>query len=275
MQEHGQLILIKMVFRGKYPTAVTRTHPFLLQTFKGRDAMLRSPFLLVASLIAANLSCNLAFTNCNGLIKSGSFLKVPMLKNGCRVNTASFLTKLRLSEVLDETDEAKQKDQGFFFLRNPLDRERDRRDGRPTFTRVPKDPSEVSCACGSKRTYANCCQKFHESGEAPDDPVNLIRARYSAFAYRLPGYIMRTTAQGSSEWKINQNQWEREILGFCDGWGLESCTMILYTRYYVCQPRVGSKITDLYTQMSLKLFWYRSCTTLHTYSASSGEVALW
>jgi uncharacterized protein YchJ len=29
---------------------------------------------------------------------------------------------------------------------------------------------------------------------------------------------MRTTAQGSSEWKINQNQWEKEILGFCDGY---------------------------------------------------------
>jgi hypothetical protein len=179
---------------------------------------------LTAVLFVVYASSAYAFVNCHGYSKVGALGK-PLSSSVCRYRSGSFLSSLKLAEILDETDEEviQKKDSGsFFFLRNPLDREKDRRDGRPTFTRVPKETEEVSCACGSKRTYSNCCKKFHDSGDAPDDPVNLIRARYSAFAYRLPGYIMRTTAQGSSEWKINQNQWEKEILGFCDGYYLGS-----------------------------------------------------
>ena len=188
-----------------------------MAVYTSPSTMRRSGTWLTLSLILVYASGISAFANCNGFVKEGTLGK-PLLSSVCRFRNRGFLSSVRLSEVIDEEGTTPKKESGsFFFLRNPLDREKDRRDGRPTFTRVPKETEEVSCACGSKRTYSNCCKKFHDSGEAPDDPVNLIRARYSAFAYRLPGYIMRTTAQGSSEWKINQNQWEKEILGFCDG----------------------------------------------------------
>jgi hypothetical protein len=175
-------------------------------------------FFVAAALLLASASTASAFSICHG-IASFSALQPQRCRLAHRHISKKAITELRLSDMVENQEEEtiQTKDpRKFFFLRNPLERENERRDGRPTFTRVPKDP-EVSCACGSKRTYANCCKKFHDSGEAPDDPVNLIRARYSAFAYRLPGYIMRTTAQGSADWKINQNQWEKEILGFCDG----------------------------------------------------------
>ena len=174
---------------------------------------------VAAALLLASASAASAFSFSHG-IASGSALQPQRCRLDRRhVSSQNAISGLRLSEIIENHEEEvlQAKDpRRFFFLRNPLERENERRDGRPMFTRIPKD-AEVSCACGSKRTYANCCKKFHDSGEAPDDPVNLIRARYSAFAYRLPGYIMRTTAQGSADWKINQNQWEKEILGFCDG----------------------------------------------------------
>ena len=176
-------------------------------------------FFVAAALLLASTSAASAFSFSHGFA-SGSALQQQRCRLDRRlVSSKNAITELRLSEIIDSQEEEiiPAKDpRRFFFLRNPLERENERRDGRPIFTRVPKDP-EVACACGSKRTYANCCKKFHDSGEAPDDPINLIRSRYSAFAYRLPGYIMRTTAQGSADWKINQNQWEKEILGFSDG----------------------------------------------------------
>jgi hypothetical protein len=175
-------------------------------------------FLVAAALLLASASAASAFSFCHGIASSSALQPQRCRLDRRHISAKNAITELRLSEIVDnqEKEIIETKDpRKFFFLRNPLERESER-DGRPMFTRTPKDP-EVSCACGSKRTYGNCCKKFHDSGEAPDDPVNLIRARYSAFAYRLPGYIMRTTAQGSADWKINQNQWEKEILGFCDG----------------------------------------------------------
>lgn len=83
-------------------------------------------------------------------------------------------------------------------------------------TRAPKEPTRTNCACGSKRPYSNCCARFHNSGRTAEDPVDLIRARYSAYAYRMPGYIMRTTDKNGPEWKKNQVTWEEELLQFCD-----------------------------------------------------------
>jgi hypothetical protein len=174
--------------------------------------------VFVGAVLLASAAAASAFSFSHGIAPGsvGSALQQQRcLLDRCRISSKNAITELRLSEIMENQDQAKDP-RRFFFLRNPIERDNERSDGRMMFTRTPKD-AEVSCACGSKRTYANCCKKFHDSGEAPDDPVNLIRARYSAFAYRLPGYIMRTTAQGSADWKINQNQWEKEILGFCDG----------------------------------------------------------
>mmetsp|Transcript_37773 Transcript_37773/g.88304 ORF Transcript_37773/g.88304 Transcript_37773/m.88304 type:complete len:150 (-) Transcript_37773:174-623(-) len=75
---------------------------------------------------------------------------------------------------------------------------------------------KTMCACGSERPYANCCERHHQRGEAPTDPVDLIRARYSAFAYRMPGYLMRTTDQQGPEYVRDAIKWEKELLQFCD-----------------------------------------------------------
>ncbi|KAG5189179.1 hypothetical protein JKP88DRAFT_347771 [Tribonema minus] len=71
--------------------------------------------------------------------------------------------------------------------------------------RMPKDINAALCICGSGLTYDDALQ-----------PTELLRARFAAFAYRLPLFIMKTTARGGSEWKGDQGAWVAEILEFCD-----------------------------------------------------------
>lgn len=47
------------------------------------------------------------------------------------------------------------------------------------------------CPCHSGLAYADCCQPLHEGQTAPD-AERLMRSRYSAYALRLPAYILHT-----------------------------------------------------------------------------------
>jgi len=116
--------------------------------------------------------------------------------------------------------------------------------------RVPDDPKS-KCACASNLSYEKCCAPFHQTGAAPEDPVDLIRARYSAYAYRLPGYIMRSTSRKSPDWTVNQAAWIEDIVTFCDsyrfkrpggqvlGMELEECT---YSSPEVCYVQFKAKM---------------------------------
>ena len=86
------------------------------------------------------------------------------------------------------------------------------------FTRTPNGSVQCACMCGS--TYAECCAPLHEGGSAAD-PVALIRARYTAFKYRLPDYVMRTTARSSGEWRDDTAAWRKDLLRFCDSYMYE------------------------------------------------------
>ena len=67
------------------------------------------------------------------------------------------------------------------------------------FSRAPKLASD--CACNSGLRYGECCHHAHENGHAAD-ALTLLRARYSAFRYRLPDFLMSTTKKGSPEWQV-------------------------------------------------------------------------
>lgn len=48
-----------------------------------------------------------------------------------------------------------------------------------------------ACPCYSGKPYTACCQPLHE-GQAAPDAERLMRSRYSAYALRLPDYILQT-----------------------------------------------------------------------------------
>lgn len=72
---------------------------------------------------------------------------------------------------------------------------------------------EARCACGTDKPYGKCCRPYHTAQFIPSDAEELLRSRYSAYAYRLPSYIMKTTHTSAIE--LDRGQWKREIMDFC------------------------------------------------------------
>jgi SEC-C motif-containing protein len=56
--------------------------------------------------------------------------------------------------------------------------------------------AEARCPCGGGRdglTYASCCKRFHDGDAYPEDPVTLMRTRFSAYAKGKGLYVVKTT----------------------------------------------------------------------------------
>ncbi|KAK4525966.1 hypothetical protein GAYE_SCF18G3875 [Galdieria yellowstonensis] len=81
-------------------------------------------------------------------------------------------------------------------------------------SRVPSD--DAICICGTGRVYKRCCRPFHVGESEPRTALELLRARFSAFAYRLSKYIMGTTHISNEDWTSDRLSWENSILEFCD-----------------------------------------------------------
>jgi len=70
------------------------------------------------------------------------------------------------------------------------------------------------CPCGSGEAYNACCGRFHR-GKAAQSALELMRARYSAYAQNLPAYIIQTTHPGSPQFHPNVAEWTQKIADFC------------------------------------------------------------
>jgi SEC-C motif-containing protein len=56
--------------------------------------------------------------------------------------------------------------------------------------------ADERCPCGGGGeglTYASCCKRFHDGEAYPDDPVTLMRTRFSAYAKGKGLYVVKTT----------------------------------------------------------------------------------
>lgn len=81
------------------------------------------------------------------------------------------------------------------------------------YTRQPAP--DAPCGCGSGQSYGGCCAELHAAGAA-DDALGLLRARYTAYRYRQPAFLIATTAHDSPEWRADEAKWTRELLEQCD-----------------------------------------------------------
>jgi uncharacterized protein YchJ len=69
---------------------------------------------------------------------------------------------------------------------------------------------------------SECCRPYHEGEALPPGPLALLRSRYSAYAYRIPTYVMETTHPMMDDFKPEKDKrarlaWRDELLRFCDG----------------------------------------------------------
>lgn len=70
------------------------------------------------------------------------------------------------------------------------------------------------CPCGSQVPYSQCCQKYHQGLKA-ENALKLMRSRYSAYALKLPDYIIQTTHPASPHYIEEGKTWLKKISEFC------------------------------------------------------------
>ena len=72
----------------------------------------------------------------------------------------------------------------------------------------------ISCPCCSGMQYESCCEPFHQ-GKIPENALELMRSRYSAYALNKPEYLVVTTHPASPHYSENSFSWKRSISKFC------------------------------------------------------------
>lgn len=77
---------------------------------------------------------------------------------------------------------------------------------------INKDPP-IACPCCSGMPYENCCKHFHD-GDLPNNALELMRSRYTAYVFNIPEYIMQTTHPASPQYYADRSLWARKIASF-------------------------------------------------------------
>lgn len=70
------------------------------------------------------------------------------------------------------------------------------------------------CPCQKNKLYSECCYPFHVDQKRPQSPLELMKSRYSAYALKLPSYIIETTHPNNPQYQLDFTNWEKEILAF-------------------------------------------------------------
>ncbi len=87
-----------------------------------------------------------------------------------------------------------------------------------------KDAS-VPCPCCSGLEYRQCCRPLH-AGELPENALQLMRARYSAYALNIPAYIIATTHPASPQYMSNKFNWQRSLSRFSEKFSFEKLEIL-------------------------------------------------
>ncbi len=69
------------------------------------------------------------------------------------------------------------------------------------------------CPCGSGDKYEQCCGRFHQ-GAAPENALQLMRSRYTAYVYDLPDFLIKTTHPASPHYIENKSSWKKDLSEF-------------------------------------------------------------
>ncbi|MGJ0339611.1 YchJ family protein [Aliarcobacter cryaerophilus] len=71
------------------------------------------------------------------------------------------------------------------------------------------------CPCGSLKKYKKCCRIFHDDIKKPSNGLELMKSRFSAFAFCKSDYIIKTTHQKNCDFSLNTSSWIAHIEKFC------------------------------------------------------------
>lgn len=86
-----------------------------------------------------------------------------------------------------------------------------------------------SCPCGSGETYSACCSKVHKDVQffRKATAEQIVRARYSAYAKKLPEFLMMSTHPDNRAFNPDLRAWKESIkLNMYDNFDLPECTIL-------------------------------------------------
>jgi SEC-C motif-containing protein len=69
------------------------------------------------------------------------------------------------------------------------------------------------CPCGSGKKYKRCCQPFH-NGKVAKTALELMKSRFSGYAFSHWAYIIKTTHRENQEFTLQIEDWKKEIVAF-------------------------------------------------------------
>ena len=69
----------------------------------------------------------------------------------------------------------------------------------------------TQCLCGSHLKYKKCCKVFHDNIKNPSNALELMKSRFSAYAFKQSNYIIKTTHKENQDYSENILEWEKEI----------------------------------------------------------------
>ena len=82
------------------------------------------------------------------------------------------------------------------------------------------------CPCGSLKKYKKCCKIFHDDLKKPSNALELMKSRFSAFAFCKSDYIIKTTHQKNCDFSLNTSSWIADIEQFCKNTSFENLEIL-------------------------------------------------
>lgn len=80
-------------------------------------------------------------------------------------------------------------------------------------TRRPEQTgNSQACPCGVEDiSYGHCCYPYHMKLKLPESPKRVLQSRYSAFVYRMIGYIIDTTHPSCRDYRNDKIAWAKDL----------------------------------------------------------------
>ena len=82
------------------------------------------------------------------------------------------------------------------------------------------------CPCVSLKKYKKCCKLFHDDIKKPSNALELMKSRFSAFAFYKSDYIIKTTHQKNCDFSLNTSSWIADIEQFCKNTSFENLEIL-------------------------------------------------
>lgn len=78
-------------------------------------------------------------------------------------------------------------------------------------TCIPSDTTNCECPCGSSKPFQSCCAPLLYKERKCESMTDVLRSRYTAFAWRYIPHIIETTHESCRDYRANSVVWAQDL----------------------------------------------------------------